>query len=379
MRTNNRPTATAEDVGLGPKKTFLVLFTVVGCIAILFPKIFYPMIVGPPAIKDANRQTNLLKQERPSHLRDVIHPGMQERGRAIPPHSVPIIERPGLPGGLPPRPGMVERRPGSPLVQGQPGPNMRAAAYQAQQQPPKGQGPASIIMPIYTFGIVAFFVFTIVKIVMKKMNKNNITPVEPDPIFTEKVFRQAEVDPKKKLVYTAIQGIIDATNEQLKEIEKDCAENNEEHFNNSLESKSVDKEEISDKSNHDSPITSDELMKLDEDEDKENKPTEHDLEIEKRLNHLREAMHIKSVENDENSDLKSIFLEGELPHDPQILVSATETETKMERMSNYTKDVADDEAVILSGKMTISLISYNDEDKNGADEDDHVATTNNVA
>lgn len=28
-------------------------------------------------------------------------------------------------------------------------------------------------------------------------------------------------------VYTAIQGIIDATNDQLKEIEKDCAENNE--------------------------------------------------------------------------------------------------------------------------------------------------------
>lgn len=103
------------------------------------------------------------------------------------------------------------------------------------------------------------------------------------------------------------------------------------------------------------------------------------MEIEKRLSHLREAMHIKSVENDENSDLKSIFLEGELPHDPQILVSATETETKTERMSNYAKDVADDETVILSGKMTISLISLtnNDEDKNGVPEDH--TTTNNVA
>lgn len=120
-------------------------------------------------------------------------------------------------------------------------------------------------------------------------------------------------------------------------------------------------------------------MKLDEDEDKENVPTEHDVEIEKRLSHLKEAMHIKSVENDENSDFKSIFLEGELPHDPQILVSATETETKTERISNYAKDVADDEAVILSGKMTISLISYNDEDRNG-DADDHTyQSTNNVA
>lgn len=129
------------------------------------------------------------------------------------------------------------------------------------------------------------------------------------------------------------------------------------------------------------PVTSDELMKLDEDEDKENEPTEHDLEIEKRLGHLKEAMHIKSVENDENSDFKSIFLEGELPHDPQILVSATETETKTDRISNYSKDVADDEAVILSGKMTISLISLtnNEDDRNG-DADDHTyQSTNNVA
>lgn len=154
----------------------------------------------------------------------------------------------------------------------------------------------------------------------------------------------------------------------------------QEHFDNKTEKKANVEGETPDKSPHDSPITSEELIKLDEDEDKENKPTEHDLEIEKRLSHLREAMHIKSVENDENSDLKSIFLEGELPHDPQILVSATETETKTERMSNYAKDVADDETVILSGKMTISLISYNnEEEKNGVVEEDHVSTTNNVA
>lgn len=53
--TQQRPATAAEDMGLGPKKTALVLFTVVGCIAILFPKIFYPMIVGPPNMKDATR------------------------------------------------------------------------------------------------------------------------------------------------------------------------------------------------------------------------------------------------------------------------------------------------------------------------------------
>lgn len=78
---------------------------------------------------------------------------------------------------------------------------MRAASFQAQQQhQQKTQGATSFIMPIYTLGIVAFFVFTIVKIVMKKVNKDDKTkPLESDPIFVEKVFKQAQQDPKKKL------------------------------------------------------------------------------------------------------------------------------------------------------------------------------------
>lgn len=39
---------TAQDSpGLGPRKTLFVLVTVVGCIAILWPKIFHPMMFGP--------------------------------------------------------------------------------------------------------------------------------------------------------------------------------------------------------------------------------------------------------------------------------------------------------------------------------------------
>lgn len=37
-------TVSIDSPGLGPKKTFFVLVTVVGCIAILWPKVFYPMI-----------------------------------------------------------------------------------------------------------------------------------------------------------------------------------------------------------------------------------------------------------------------------------------------------------------------------------------------
>lgn len=80
---------------------------------------------------------------------------------------------------------------------GQPGPNMRAAGYQVQQQQ-KTAGQTSIIMPIYTFAIVAFFIFTIVKIVMKKTNRNVEKPLESDPIFCEKVFKQPD-EKKSKL------------------------------------------------------------------------------------------------------------------------------------------------------------------------------------
>lgn len=58
--TQTRPASAAEELGLGPKKTALVLFTVVGCIAILFPKIFYPMIVGQPILKDTRGPPSML-------------------------------------------------------------------------------------------------------------------------------------------------------------------------------------------------------------------------------------------------------------------------------------------------------------------------------
>lgn len=32
---------------IGPKKTMVVIFIVVGCFAVLWPKVFYPMLVGP--------------------------------------------------------------------------------------------------------------------------------------------------------------------------------------------------------------------------------------------------------------------------------------------------------------------------------------------
>ncbi|VEN39720.1 unnamed protein product, partial [Callosobruchus maculatus] len=73
---------------LSPRKTMFILVIVVGCFAVLWPKVFYPMLVGSlnhhvkPSPID---KTAGVRQERPTHLRsEMVHPAFKERGRAIP-------------------------------------------------------------------------------------------------------------------------------------------------------------------------------------------------------------------------------------------------------------------------------------------------------
>lgn len=41
----------AESTGLGQKKTILIMVTVVGCIAILWPKVFHPIMFNAATTK----------------------------------------------------------------------------------------------------------------------------------------------------------------------------------------------------------------------------------------------------------------------------------------------------------------------------------------
>lgn len=129
-----------------------------------------------------------LRQERPPHLRvDGIHPAMRERGRAIPATStVPIVtEDKPVP---PTAPRIVEGRvsifgrkitfligfdwpiifplfkilqPGP--IPGMPGMRPPMGAGSNHQANHKGNS-LGFIMPLYTVGIVAFFVYTIMKV-----------------------------------------------------------------------------------------------------------------------------------------------------------------------------------------------------------------------
>lgn len=58
---SNHPLA-GED-GLSTKKTALVIVTVVGCIAILWPKVFYPAIFGSSDAGDGGHKTTPYKGE----------------------------------------------------------------------------------------------------------------------------------------------------------------------------------------------------------------------------------------------------------------------------------------------------------------------------
>ncbi|XP_067631655.1 resistance to inhibitors of cholinesterase protein 3 isoform X3 [Eurosta solidaginis] len=189
-RTSNHPTQTEE--GLSPKKTAVIIVTVVGCIAILWPKVFYPMMFGGVApSKNANlndqRGPGALRQERPAHLHpESIYQAMRERGRAIPATTptVPILERKGSPSNSPPR--IVDGRPGP--IPGMRPPMGGGSMHQPQARAGNGMG---FIMPLYTIGIIVFFGYTIMKIVFKRPVPNApYGPTQTDPNFRKQVFGQ---------------------------------------------------------------------------------------------------------------------------------------------------------------------------------------------
>ncbi|XP_032590216.1 resistance to inhibitors of cholinesterase protein 3 isoform X9 [Drosophila grimshawi] len=183
---------TGTEESMSPKKMGIIaIVTVVGCIAILWPKVFHPMMFGSappikPNFKDQQQRGGPggLRQERPAHLHpESIYQAMRERGRAIPATpTVPIVERKTSPSNPPPR--IVDGRPGP--IPGMRPPMGAGAFHQPQQRAGSSMG---FLMPLYTIGIVVFFGYTIMKIVFKKQVPNApYGPAPGDPSFRQEVF-----------------------------------------------------------------------------------------------------------------------------------------------------------------------------------------------
>ncbi|XP_058981691.1 resistance to inhibitors of cholinesterase protein 3 isoform X5 [Musca domestica] len=444
--------------GLSPKKTALIIVTVVGCIAILWPKVFYPMMFGGSAVatnkanmKEPHRGPGGIRQERPAHLHpDSVYQAMRERGRAIPATpTIPIVERKTSPSNPPPR--IVEGRPGP--IPGMRPPMGAGAMHQPQA---KGNQSVGILMPLYTIGIVIFFGYTIVKIVFKKPVPNApYGPAPSDPNFRKDVFghengrhvedlngsklgtkypdslhQQQQHRNKASDLYNAtLSGQAAATNlssslkhqhqiqappqittaskdtEKLMEIEKLrkkledtekamaklIAEMNSDQYEakkNSNENSTTNQQQKENISNGHANIqettsTGDD-SKVDETEHKKSEEATDDKRKKREGSADRTVSvlgmevtasvegghkwsgrpptpvlshhHEHSKSEDDKPEPQSIYLEGSLAHDSQILVS--DSEIKQEEV--YDAELngsAEEPAVILSSKMTLSLIN----------------------
>ncbi|XP_033247535.1 resistance to inhibitors of cholinesterase protein 3 isoform X15 [Drosophila miranda] len=374
--TKKRPSVVKEEEGMTPKKTALIIVTVIGCIAILWPKVFHPMMFGsapPPPPQQQNLKDQRsgapvgLRQERPAHLHpESIYQAMRERGRAIPATpTMPIVERKSSASNPPPR--IVDGRPG-PI----PGmrPPMGAGALQQPQQRGSSMG---FLMPLYTIGIVVFFGYTIMKIAFKKQVPNApYGPAPSDAGFRQQVFGQQQEHSQvedlggTKLVVTAIQGLIDAADEQLNVRDKQRSDtetdlnkqNDNEKTKDQLE-KDKEKDNIS-SNGHVNVNTTDQgadpaAKGVKQQQQQQQQRKRRDLSAERELTSKLEG---------NLPEPQSIYLEGALAHDSQILVA--DAQTKREEV--YDAELngsAEEPAVILSSKMTLSLINLDANQQNG--------------
>ncbi|XP_034476979.1 resistance to inhibitors of cholinesterase protein 3 isoform X4 [Drosophila innubila] len=467
---------TGTEESMSPRKMGIIaIVTVVGCIAILWPKVFHPMMFGgtPPkpnykdpqqragpggccdvvldreefmnATKPAlepfgphlyRKQVNLytgeisLRQERPAHLHpESIYQAMRERGRAIPATpTVPIVERKTSPSNPPPR--IVDGRPGP--IPGMRPPMGAGALHQPQQ---RGGSSMGFLMPLYTIGIVVFFGYTIMKIVFKKQVPNApYGPAPTDPSFRQEVFGQqnhSQVEDlggtklgsttstsnarrnDKELYNATLSAAELATNlsstlkahqqqchaqqattpktlaevektlfnketEQLMEIEKlrkkledterEMAKLIAEMNTDQYEAKQHDNNENTNLTNVENQNISNGHTIIDQDQDKAKAAKENkQQQQQKKRRDISAEREVTSRKLEDNlPEPQSIYLEGALAHDSQILV--TDSQTKREEVYDSELNGSSEEpAVILSSKMTLSLINLDTNQQNGSE------------
>ncbi|XP_065719346.2 resistance to inhibitors of cholinesterase protein 3 isoform X2 [Drosophila suzukii] len=470
--SKQRPPAVEE--GMTPKKTALIIVTVIGCIAILWPKVFHPMMFGgvpPPKqnLKDQRaapggccdvvldreqfmnvskkdpvepfgphlyrKQINVytgeisLRQERPAHLHpESIYQAMKERGRAIPAtQTVPILEqRKTSPSNPPPR--IVDGRPG-PI----PGmrPPMGAGALHQPQQRGSSMG---FLMPLYTVGIVVFFGYTLMKIMFKKQVPNEpYGPTPSNPSFRQEVFGKqnhsqvedlgssklgaaavkspAAKDTEKELYNASLSATEVASSlstslknhqqlkeaEQLMEIEKlrQKLESTERAMAQLVAEMNTDQYEAKKNDNEKTREQLDKQNLSNGHANTDQKPEQEtaakggrkrrDLSAERELTVLGMELtascegghkwtgrpptpvfrapseHSKLEEN--LPEPQAIYLEGALGHDSQILVA--DSQIKEEVYDSELNGSAEEPAIILSSRMTLSLINLDANQQNG--------------
>ncbi|XP_065167588.1 resistance to inhibitors of cholinesterase protein 3 isoform X2 [Atheta coriaria] len=294
-----------------------------------------PWAISAPHQISTHYKPTIVRQERPPHLRpEMMHPAFRERGSNIPPgaHTPPVR-------AVPPR--IVEGRPG-------PIPGMRPPMGGAGGVVPPSQKGSSmgIIMPIYTIGIVIFFTYTLMKLLFKKQS-DNVTelypPVDPDKAFRREVFESQQTlssmsrnDANSKIGWKERDAIVNAMSALLDEVDEEI------EARRKAAAQLAKKETIDEEATEEAVDDSAKVKVLGMEttascEGGEKWTTQPSMRPSSPPLKLVEAP-------------QEIYLEGALPANTKILVSDAKTETQTENIDN------EDPAVVLAGKMTLSVI-----------------------
>lgn len=168
---------------LGVSRSILVLSIVIACFAVLWPKIFYPMLmtaVGSDTMTGRPRQTspvfsNNERMKTSTQHPALMHPRMRD---AYGPAGKPL---PSMP--LRSASGPVTTRPIPPQV----------------QTGPAAVGSLGIIMPVYSILIVAFFAYTIFRL-LTRVQEEEESQTDGDPSLTRQWTHGKElpVDPESR-------------------------------------------------------------------------------------------------------------------------------------------------------------------------------------
>ncbi|XP_017799342.1 PREDICTED: ABC transporter F family member 4-like isoform X2 [Habropoda laboriosa] len=287
-----------------------------------------------------------IKQERrtPPHAGG-LHPALIERGRAIPSsHIVPkVTDRPDhvVPKMRPPLGGAGHVVPA-----------------------PKGNGTMGIIMPLYTLGIVLFFLYTIVK-VLKKNSDSEIIAEYPGAA-AEKEFRKMVFSPEA-FTTAMTGGSVPRQKERSPSPQKPAPTIQElKDLDGPPKSKGL---AGVDRSPKDDTAADGEHSKADEEvANIEQSPTVKVMGMEMTASCEGKGSRpttpiipiTPSHVEREKTPPKPIYLEGALP--PQCELLVTDSETQAQKVE---EDV--EAPVVLSGKMTLSLISL---DQNAAESEE---------
>ncbi|XP_076355722.1 uncharacterized protein LOC143249555 isoform X2 [Tachypleus tridentatus] len=202
----------ANSSELSTGKSVFVLAVVIGCFAVLWPKIFYPMMQTAFSITTTKYDNNEESFGENSHS-----------------HIDPEL----LPARV--RAAMGESRPGSRPQIHEGRPLMHPAARQGPKIQPKSGGAMGIIMPIYTLLIVVFFIYTIFKFVFKKpadeevLRQPLIKDFHMDSEHRKYILAEEYDDEKKKRV--KLKNVENKTKKMLQEygktkVEEELAEKN---------------------------------------------------------------------------------------------------------------------------------------------------------